>query len=57
VIEGKDHRDIGGIEPFVFASLGSAMKTVAGEDRIVTLEIFSEKDFETSMKVMGRHFL
>lgn len=57
VIEGKDHRDIGGVEPSMLTMLNSAMKTDGVTDRIVTIEVFSEKDFETSLKILGRYFL
>lgn len=50
VIEGKDHKDISGIDDAVLAKLFSAIKSGGMRDRVVTLEVFSEKDLAASVK-------
>jgi sugar phosphate isomerase/epimerase len=46
---GKDHKAINGMDDAVLAKLFSAIKSSGNHDRVLTLEVFSEKDLAASV--------
>lgn len=53
--DGKDHCDLGRIEPPVLSHIVSRLDADRETERVVTMEIFSRDDFDRSMAVMERY--
>ena len=52
IIDGHDHRDISGINTAVLSRLMKRLTENNHCDRVMTLEIFNEKDFWKSLKIL-----
>jgi sugar phosphate isomerase/epimerase len=52
VIEGKDHKNISGVDNAVLAKLFSIIKSSGIRDRVLTLEVFTEKDLVASVNTL-----
>jgi sugar phosphate isomerase/epimerase len=54
IVDGRDHADLGGLDPELLARLLTRLSGAGAADRIVTIEVFSQADFEKSLAVLER---
>ena len=52
ILAGSDHQDLTGLDPADLEAILRAASTSTPEDRVVTLEVFSQADFEKSLEVL-----
>jgi sugar phosphate isomerase/epimerase len=55
VIAGADHRDLTGLHPADLEAVLHAASSEGAAERVVTLEVFSQPDFERSLEVLRPH--
>lgn len=55
VLEGRDHRDLSGLEPVLLEDLFRRLCDEAPHERVLTMEIFGQEDFERSVEVLRRY--
>jgi len=52
IVDGKDHRDVGALDPALLAALMERLADEGAPERVVTLEVFSRPDFEASLSAL-----
>ena len=55
IIDGKDHASLAGLDETVLSQLLALLKATSGTERVLTLELFSESDFNDSYDILRNY--